>query len=93
MGLSHHSPEESEAFQRFAEQITGSTKREWPQGRISGEDDGATAFMIAADPSRKVVLITFPKPMNWIGLGVNEAMQLRNMLDEKIGELTKAKTI
>ena len=26
--------------------------------------------------------------MDWLGLGVNEAMALRNMLDQKIGELT-----
>ncbi len=91
MSISHHSenPGEREALDRFLSQIMGSTKREWPKGRISGEDDGVTAYAIAADPQRQLILIRFPKPMDWIGLGINEAMALRNQLDEKIGQLTK----
>ncbi len=69
MSISHHSenPDEMEAINRFISQLTGSTKREWPEGRINGEDDGATAYAIAADRSRNVILIRFPKPMDWIG--------------------------
>jgi hypothetical protein len=91
MSISHHSenPGEREALNRFLSQLAGSTERGWPEGRISGEDDGATAYAIAADPRRQVILIRFPKPMDWIGLGINDAMALRNKLDEKINELTK----
>ena len=91
MSIAHHheSPEERAALETFLKQAQGDKTRAWPQGRISGEDDGETAFLIAADPSNKTVIIRFPKPMDWIGLGVNEAMQLRNLLDAKIAELTK----
>lgn len=90
MSISHHSenPGEREAFNRFISQITGNTKREWPAGRISGEDDGATAYAIAADPVKRVILIRFPKPMDWIGFGVVEAIALRDQLDVKIAEIS-----
>lgn len=91
--MSHHSewqdPETREVFNRFMSQIMGDKKREWPEGRLNGEDDGVSAYAIAADPRRQVVIIRFPKPMDWIGLGINDAMALRNKLDEKIDELTK----
>jgi hypothetical protein len=90
MGASHHSssPDEREAFDKFMAQLMGDKRRSWPQGRISGEDDGATAFAVAADPIKQVILIRFPKPMDWIGLGVKEAKQMRDMLTQKIEELT-----
>ncbi len=78
-----------EAFNLFMQQISGSKNRSWPQGRISGEDDGATAYAIAADPQRKLVLIKFTKPMDWLGLGIEEAKALRDKLTEKINELQK----
>ena len=91
MSISHHSesPGEREARELLLQQFLGSTKRTWPAGRINGEDDGATAYAIAADPQRRLVLIRFPKPMDWIGLDVDDAMALRNKLDEKIAELTR----
>ena len=90
MSASHHSesPEERAKMELFLKQLTGDRSREWPQGRISGEDDGATAFAVATDVANRVIIIRFSKPMDWIGLGINEAMLLRNMLDLKIGELT-----
>lgn len=89
MSISHHSesPEERQARELLLQQILGSTKRTWPQGRINGEDDGATAFAIAADPVKKVIIIRFSKPMDWIGFGIPEAVALRDKLDEKINEL------
>lgn len=93
MSISHHSesPEEREARDLLFKQLLGDKSRTWPQGRISGEDDGATAFAIATDLTNGVIIIRFPKPMDWIGLGVTEATALRDKLNEKIGELTGAR--
>src|ERR1700748_3506373 len=88
MSLSHHSAEDQEAHRLFMEQLLGTAKREWPQGRIAGEDDGALAFAIAADHGTKRIIIRFPKAVDWLGLTCNDGAQLRNKLDEKIGELT-----
>ncbi len=89
MSIPHHSenPEEAAARDLLLRQFLGDTKRTWPKGRIDGDDDGATAYAIAADPVRKLVLIRFPKPMDWIGLDVPAALHLREKLNEKLGEL------
>ncbi len=93
MSISHHqpSPDEEAAIRKFTEQFLGSTKRTWPNGRLGGEDDGETAFAIAVDPVKRVIIIRFPKPMDWIGFGVTEAIALRDKLDEKINELSAPK--
>lgn len=70
------------------EQACGNTNRAWPNGRISGEDDGESAFAIAADPVKRVIIIRFPKPMDWIGLDVPSATALRDKLNEKIAEIS-----
>jgi hypothetical protein len=90
MSMSHHSPEEAANAQRFINEIMGQSKRRWPQGRISGDDDGESAYAIAADPQNRMVRIQFSKPMIWLGLSIKEAKHLRDMLDQKIAELATA---
>lgn len=70
------------------EQACGSTQRTWPNGRLGGEDDGESAFAIAADPVKRVIIIRFPKPMDWIGLDAVSATALRDKLNEKIAEIS-----
>lgn len=93
MSISHHSesPGEREARELLFKQLLGDKSRQWPQGRISGEDDGATAFAIATDFQNRVIIIRFSKPMDWIGLGIVEAIALRDKLDEKINEISVQK--
>jgi hypothetical protein len=84
----HHSnPEEERLMRRFLDEAAGTANRQWPHGRISGEDDGETAFAIATDPQNKIVRIQFTKPMNWLGLDKDSALKLAAMLTEKAGEL------
>lgn len=89
MSIQHHSPEEEERVRRMLDEIAGVAERKWPNGRISGDDDGETAFAIAVDPRHKIVRIQFTKPMNWIGLDVKSARQLAAMLDEKADQLER----
>ncbi len=71
------------------DEIAGVSERKWPHGRVNGDDDGETAFAIAADPRYKIVRIQFTKPMNWLGLDVKSARQLAAMLTEKADELER----
>lgn len=87
MSIQHHSPDDSEQVRRMLDELSGIAERKWPHGRLSGDDDGETAFAIAADHRSKIVRIQFTKPMNWIGLGVLEARQLAQKLTEKADEL------
>lgn len=99
MSASHHGqperdPKENENIKKFLDQMEKRlTAREYPQGRISAEDDGAVAFAIAADPAKKVIVIDFGKPVEWVGLSVDDANQLINLLRRKITELGGVLTI
>jgi hypothetical protein len=64
-------------------ELRGAAEREWPNGRVSGDDDGETAYMIAADMTHKIVRIQFTKPMQWVGLDVASARLLASMLNAK----------
>lgn len=90
MSAQHHSPEEQENMQRFLDELAQVSERNWPHGRVSGDDDGETAFAIAADPRCQIVRIQFSKPMNWLGLEVKAARDLAKMLMEKADELENA---
>lgn len=74
-------------MQRLLNELQGKAERQWPHGRIAGEDDGESAYAIATDLERGVVRIQFTKPMQWIGLDIPSATALRDKLTEKINEL------
>jgi hypothetical protein len=90
MSIQHHNPDDDSAQRRMIEEIIGQAQRKWPHGRVSGDDDGETAFAIAADPRYKIIRIQFTKPMNWLGLDVASAKQLIRLLTEKTEELERA---
>lgn len=88
MGASHHgSQAEYEAQQRFIAEMLHKAKPAYPQGRLNERDEGETAFAVAADLERKVVIIRFAKPIDWLGLHVAETRQLANLLLEKAAQL------
>jgi hypothetical protein len=90
MSIQHHSPEDAANQKRLIDEIFGQAKRQWPDGRISGDDDGVTAYAIAADHQHRLIRIQFTKPMLWLGLSVNDAKALRDMLDQKLAEMSRA---
>jgi hypothetical protein len=90
MSIEHHSPEDAANQKRLIDEIFGQAKRRWPDGRVSGDDDGETAYAIAADVENQLVRIQFTKPMIWLGLSVKDAKALRDMLNQKIVELEKS---
>jgi len=86
MSAAHHS-EESKHLERFLAQLEGRARRNYSEGRVGPHDEGDLAFAIAVDPQRKIIIIDFGKPVDWIGMPLREAVQLREMLTEKIKEL------
>ena len=93
MSMSHHSPDDAAYAKRFIDQMFGESKRDWPNGRVAGDDDGESAFAIATDPVHMIVKIAFPKPMNWIGLDLKTAKGMRDALSEKINELERLEAL
>lgn len=54
--------------------------RHYPKGRMNAEDDGACAFGVASDLQAKRVVIKFDRPMVWLGLDLETAMGLLQLL-------------
>lgn len=88
MSVSHHG-NKPELIQRFLDQVEGRAKREFPQGRLAGEDDGALVFAVAADPEHEKVIVDFGKRVEWIGMGPREAVELARMLIQKARQVSK----
>jgi hypothetical protein len=93
MSIQHHSPEDAENEKRLIDEIFRTAERKWPHGRISGDDDGVTAYAIASDPEHKIVRIQFTKPMLWLGLDIKAARKLRDAIDDKLSELCNCKQV
>lgn len=72
--MSHHSgrpnPELSEAMR----QLLG----EYPNGRMNADDAGAVAMQVGVEEGR--VVVRFPKPVAWIGMTGDEAMDIARAL-------------
>lgn len=72
--MSHHSgrpnPELSEAMR----QLLG----EYPNGRMNADDAGAVAMQVGVEEGR--VVVRFPKPVAWIGMTGDEAMDIAQAL-------------
>jgi hypothetical protein len=80
---------QNELMKRFIEQAEGKAKRTYGQGRIGAEDDGDLALAIAADREKGIVLVSFGKPVEWIGLGPREAVALAKTLVDKARLVSK----
>lgn len=62
--------------------------RTYPRGRISGDDEGETAAAMAVDHATKTLIIRYPKPVQWVGYGPEEAMQYLMLLAKNVAQLT-----
>lgn len=88
MSAEHHGIRGNpEVIRRFLDQCNGEVKREWPAGRMGGEDDGALSYAITTDQKNRTIVIRFGKPVEWIGLDVESAEQLRDELTKRLALL------
>jgi hypothetical protein len=83
----HHYSGDEEIIKRFMDQGTGQAKPEFPHGKLYDEDEGSLAFAIATDTKNGVIRIDFNKSVKWLGLQLESARKLKEILSEKIAEL------
>ena len=78
----HHSDKEqnSELLKLFREQQAGTRARQYSAGRVSGNDEGDLAFKLGVDADKQLVAIEFPKPVAWLAMSPEEAVQLAQQL-------------
>lgn len=76
---------------RFLKQHLGMPlQREWPEGRLNGDDDGQLSVAIAVDLRKKVLVIDFGMPVAWIGMSAANARELITLLDKHAKTLEEA---
>jgi len=85
MGSEHHGSRADDKYfrERFMEQMEKDSERTWPNGRISGEDDGELAFMVSFDPVHKTIRIDFPMKVDWLRMSPERARGLAAILLEE----------
>ena len=88
MAANHHGDHEAlKAMRRLSGQLDGTARREYSAGRMGAEDDGDLAYAITTDDRHRVIVIRFGKPVEWFGLGVKEAEELRDQLTDRLRAL------
>ena len=83
MSMPHHEVhEQSELMKLFKAQkeLKERAPRQWPDGRISGDDEGAIAFQIGSDPEKQLVAIEYAKPVGFVAMSPQDAIQLAQLL-------------
>lgn len=85
MATSHHGEEELQ--ERFLDQLDRTARRKYPNGRMGAEDDGLLSYAVAVDRRNQTVVLRFGKPVEWIGLGVEDIKDLQNRLGAALVEL------
>lgn len=92
MTFPHHNSEtfiQSDLMKRFLEERAGTARREFPEGRISGDDDGLIVFTVSADPEKEVVKIEFSKPMVWAAMSPQQAVEFAQLLIKRARSISK----
>lgn len=93
MSFPHHGERdefaESELMKRFRDQRHGTAKREWPEGRVSGDDEGSLVFIVSADPETNLVKVDFGKLTDWIAMSPQQAVEIAQSLIKQARSISK----
>jgi hypothetical protein len=69
--------QENADLKRLVDQLQGNAlRREYPEGRLGADDDGALSVGVGCDKDRGVVIIFFGKPIKWIGLSPKDVANM-----------------
>jgi hypothetical protein len=79
--------EQEQWARQFVNQLLGTSVPKYPQGKLNDDDAGEAMMALAVDVKARTVVIHYPKPILWIGLGKQEALNLAAKLTELANEL------
>jgi hypothetical protein len=74
-------------FKRYHEQVIGIAKPEYPRGKLDKSDEGALAIAVGVDKENRTIILSFGKPVKWIGMGPDEVNGLITILKNGLLEL------
>lgn len=75
--MSHHSSEPDSRQTALADAMKN-LMGEYPDGRLNANDAGAVAIQVGVENDR--VVIRFPKPVLWVGMTGDEAIDIAQAL-------------
>ena len=68
------------ARKRLLDQIAGTAKRSYSDGRLGAEDEGDLALAISADKRTNSIIVNFGKPVKWLAFSPKQAVHLAETL-------------
>lgn len=86
MSASHHYSGDKSVIERFFAQGEGKAKPSFPDGQISGDDEGELAFAMTIDQKGRLLRVDFNKPVIWMAFDRDSAAKLRDKIDEFLRE-------
>jgi len=75
--MSHHGNNPPHVQQALSDAM-GRIFGEHPHGKLNADDAGALAFAVGVEAGR--VVLRFPKPVAWMGMTGDEALELAQLL-------------
>ena len=90
--MSHHMRDISEAQAKVLHDLFGSPEGlgatgEFPDGRVTDDDEGEIRFAVAADSERGLVHIDFGKPVHWMAMTPEQATEVGMLIRAKALEI------
>lgn len=76
--MSHHGQTPLPSVQQALSEAMKHVFGEHPNGRMNADDAGALAFAVGVEAGR--VVLRFPKPVAWMGMTGDEALELAQLL-------------
>lgn len=76
--MSHHGNNPPPDLQQALSAAMGRVFGEHPNGKMNQDDAGALAFAVGVEEGR--VVLRFPKPVAWMGMTGDEALELAQLL-------------
>jgi len=70
-----------------AQKRDGKTTGNYPEGKLSTDDEGEIAVGFAADKEKNLVYIEFGKPVAWLAFPKKLALEMAETLKKKAEEL------
>lgn len=58
---------------------------EFPEGKLNSNDEGEIRFGVAADKENGKIILSFGKPVAWLGMSPGQAIALADSLRKKAG--------
>lgn len=86
--MHHGDDSNNDTAKKLFKEMFGATG-EFPEGKLNENDQGEIKFGVAADNDSGKILLSFGKPIAWVGMSPGQAIALADSLRDKARFLAK----